>query len=170
MKKKLFIILLVLMVIYMLGSIFVEENLTKYTVYYAQRMPHGKDKHPLPFLLLEELDFLEKPKDIGYSYDTYELPVIYSKKEHLQLFPDSIRYRSIDGNRYYFSSDTHKFTGVGTKKGNFTEHSEKEFQSVNVNAVWKDIDDFLEPFIERQPKPKVNLQWLFNWRYEKRFE
>ncbi|MGV3159447.1 hypothetical protein ACEE47_09630, partial [Streptococcus pluranimalium] len=63
----------------------------------------------------------------------------------------------------------HKFTGVGTENGTFTEPSEKEFQSVNVDEVWRDIDSFLEPFIERQPKPKVNLQWLFNWRYEKRF-
>ncbi|MGV3007352.1 hypothetical protein ACEE58_11865, partial [Streptococcus pluranimalium] len=84
MKKILFIILLVLTSLYTIGNIFVEENLAKYTVYYAQRMPHAKDKHPLPFLVLEELDFLEKPKDIGYSYDTYESPIIYSDKEYLQ--------------------------------------------------------------------------------------
>ncbi|MGV3295062.1 hypothetical protein [Streptococcus pluranimalium] len=169
MKKILFIILLVLTSLYTIGNVFVEENLAKYTVYYAQRMPHAKDKHPLPFLVLEELDFLEKPKDIGYSYDTYESPIIYSDKEYLQRFSGSIKYRSFDGNRYNFSSDTHKFTGVGTENGTFTDPSEKEFQSVNVDAVWRDIDSFLEPFIERQPKPKVNLQWLFNWRYEKRF-
>ena len=168
MKKILFISLLVLTSLYTIGTIFVEENLAKYTVYYAQRMPHAKDKHPLPFLILEELDFLEKPKDIGYSYDTYESPIIYSDKEYLQRFSDSIVYRN-NRDTYFFSSTNHKFTGVGTENGIFTEPSEKEFSSVNVDAVWRDIDSFLEPFIERQPKPKVNLQWLFNWRYEKRF-
>ncbi|WP_242258318.1 hypothetical protein [Streptococcus thoraltensis] len=157
MKKKLFIILIVLSVVYMVGTIFVEENLAKYTVYYAQRMPHAKDKHPLPFLILEELDFLEKPKDIGYSYDTYESPIIYSDKEYLQRFSGSIKYRSVDGNRYNFSSDTHKFIGVGTENGTFTESNEKEFSSVNVDEVWRDIDSFLEPFIKRQPKPTINL-------------
>lgn len=169
MKKILFIILLVLTSLYTIGNIFVEENLAKYTVYYAQRMPHAKDKHPLPFLILEELDFLEKPKDIGYSYDTYESPIIYSDKEYLQRFSDSIVYRK-NQNTYFFSSDTHKFTGVGTKNGTFTEPSEKEFSSVDVDEVWRDIDSFLEPFIKRQPKPTINLQWLFNWRYEKRFD
>lgn len=144
--------------LYTIGTIFVEENLAKYTVYYAQRLPHDKDKHPLPFLVLEELDFLEKPKDIGYSYDTYESPIIYSDKEYLQRFSDSIVYRSKNNNTYDFSSTNHKFTGIGTENGIFTEPSEKEFQSVNVDAVWKDIDSFLEPFIEHQPKPKVNLQ------------
>ncbi|WP_242257699.1 hypothetical protein [Streptococcus thoraltensis] len=142
----------------------------KETIYYAQRMPHAKNKHPVPFLILEELDVLEKPKGIGYSYDTYESPIIYSKKEYLQMFSDSIKYRRVNGNRYNFSSDTHKFTGVGTKNGTFTEPSEKEFSSVDVNAVWRDIDSFLEPFIKRQPKPTINLQWLFNWRYEKQFD
>lgn len=166
---KLWLVLLSLVLIYIVGTIFVEENLAKYTVYYAQRMPHAKDKHPLPFLVLEELDFLEKPKDIGYSYDTYESPIIYSDREYLQRSSYSIMYRSESGNTYDFSATTHKFIGIGTENGTFTEPSEKEFQSVNVDAVWRDIDSFLEPFIERQPKPKVNLQWLFNWRYEKRF-
>ncbi|MGV3110697.1 hypothetical protein, partial [Streptococcus pluranimalium] len=128
---KLWLVLLSLALIYMVGTIFVEENLAKYTVYYAQRIPRAKDKHPLPFLVLEELDFLEKPKDIGYSYDTYESPIIYSDKEYLQRFSDSIVYRSKNNNTYDFSSTNHKFTGVGTENGTFTEPSEKEFQSVN---------------------------------------
>ncbi|MDY4762194.1 hypothetical protein [Streptococcus thoraltensis] len=167
---KIWLVLVSLTLLYMVGTIFVEENLAKYTVYYAQRMPHAKDKHPLPFLVLEELYFLEKPKNIGYSYDLYESHIIYSDKEYLQMFSDSIKYRSVDGNRYNFSSDTHKFTGVGTENGNFTDPNEKEFRSVNVAEVWRDIDSFLEPFIKRQPKPTINLQWLFNWRYEKRFD
>ncbi|MGV3010540.1 hypothetical protein [Streptococcus thoraltensis] len=167
---KIWLVLLLLTLLYMVGTIFVEENLAKYTVYYAQRMPHAKDKHPVPFLILEELDFLEKPKGIGYSYDTYESPIIYSKKEYLQRSSYSIMYRSQVGNTYDFSSTSHKFIGIGTDKGTFTKPNEKEFKSVNVDEVWRDIDSFLEPFIKRQPKPTINLQWLFNWRYEKRFD
>ncbi|MFV8064711.1 hypothetical protein ACMZ60_01680 [Streptococcus pluranimalium] len=166
---KLWLVLLSLALLYMAGTIFVEENLAKYTVYYAQRLPHAKDKHPLPFLVLEELDFLEKPKDIGYSYDTYESPIIYSDTGYLGRASYALMYRASSGQTYSFSETTHKLITTSTKEGTFTELSEKEFSSVDVDAVWRDIDSFLEPFVERQPKPKVNLQWLFNWRYEKRF-
>ncbi|MGV3010538.1 hypothetical protein [Streptococcus thoraltensis] len=170
MKKKLFIILIVLSVVYMVGTIFVEENLAKYTVYYAQRMPHAKDKHPVPFLILEELDFLEKPKGIGYSYDTYDSPVMYSNKGYLGRSSYALMYRASSGQTYSFDEINHKLMVTSTKEGTFTKPNEKEFRSVNVDEVWRDIDSFLEPFIKRQPKPTINLQWLFNWRYEKRFD
>ena len=32
------------------------------------------------------------------------------------------------------------------------------------------IRDIVQPIIDVQPKPKINLQWIFNWIYEEEFK
>lgn len=169
--KKLIISLVALSVLVIAGTIFVEENLAKYTVYYAQHLPHKKGRHPVPILILENLDWLEQPSDIGYEYDTYEAPIIYSDKEYIQRSSEAIVYSDKKNNYYHFSSKNDKLTGLSIyeKDSTYTDPNSKEFKAVNQEKVWKEIDTFLEPLVKAQPRPKIDLQWLFNKRYEKRF-
>ncbi len=171
MTKKIIVSLVSLFIVFIGITIYTEENLSKYTVYYAQHLPHSKNQHPVPIIILENIDSIPNLKSKIYKFDSSEAPIIYTDKQYLQLFTDSIIFDDVDNKSYDFSIKNGKLTSLSISEKNttYTNPNSKEFKAVNQKAIWQKIDRYLEPIVKGQPKPKVNLQWLFNKRYEKRF-
>lgn len=38
------------------------------------------------------------------------------------------------------------------------------------NEALMTITEIIDPIVKAQPKPKINLQWLFDWKYKDRFQ
>lgn len=71
----------------------------------------------------------------------------------------------MDGNVYISHEDIYY---VFIKNMDFkyvmdSNYIELDIEKVDKKAVINDIKTFLSPIIEAQPKPKINLQWLFNF-------
>lgn len=175
MNKKIALVMIgLLFIVIMAASAFIEGNLIDYSVYYASHLPHRKGRHPAPILILENvegLEYFDKQRDPNYEFDFDGAPRISNDKYGLTLFTDGIVFVE-----YSTPSTDYKFGAREKLHSVFSYNKEKtKMTSIDINQVnrkqlWKKIDNFLKPFIDNQPKPKINLQWLFNMRYENRFK
>ena len=145
-------------------SLFSFFNLKYHSVYYAQHIPHKEGTDPDVIMLMENMGWAYTPEIDGISYDedgTYaitrekgtESSVLGFSDGTLVFYPDS-------GESYLFDR-------------NFSiQHAfDKRYHKIKYNQrkVLKEIRETVQPVIDEQPKPLINLQWLFNLLYQSRF-
>ena len=78
--RKIFRILLVLLVIVLVFSLYVDYNLRRYSIWYAQHMPHFKDSDPVLVMTVKNIKWINKPNIVeleNYTYDLDGNPQIY---------------------------------------------------------------------------------------------
>ena len=79
----------------------------------------------------------------------------------------------INGNIYFLNhietlyslDENYKISFVRKK-----DQSDVSLRKVNEKRVKQEMRDILQPIIDVQPKPKVSLQWVFNWMYGDHFK
>ena len=145
-------------------SLFTFFNLKYHSVYYAQHIPHKEGTEPDIVMLMENNGWIYTPELDGINYDedgTYaitrekgtESSVLGFSDGTLVFYPDS-------GESYIFNR-------------NFSIQAafDKRYHKIKYNQrkVLKEIRETVQPVIDAQPKPFVNLQWLFNLLYRSRF-
>ena len=144
-------------------SLFTLFNLKYHSVYYAQHIPHKEGTEPDIVMLMENNGWIYTPELDGINYDedgTYaitrekgtESSVLGFSDGTLVFYPDS-------GESYIFNR-------------NFSIQAafDKRYHKIKYNQrkVLKEIRETVQPVIDAQPKPFVNLQWLFNLLYRSR--
>ena len=145
-------------------SLFSFFNLKYHSVYYAQHIPHKEGTEPDIVMLMENNGWIYTPEIDGISYDedgTYaitrekgtESSVLGFSDGTLVFYPDS-------GESYIFNRNF-------SLQHAFDEHYHKI--KYNQRKVQKEIRETVQPVIDVQPKPLINLQWLFNLVYQSRF-
>lgn len=171
MTKKIILSFLSILIIFVGATIYTEENLSKHTVYYAQHLPHGKERHPVPVLIMENLEIIKNPNINNYTYDFDGMPIIYNDNYSLGLFSDGLTFVNYSKlTKEYKFTKNEKLDSAFINNDSNTDSYSINLESVNQSNIWKEVDKFLKPFVDSQPKPKINLQWLFNMRYGKRFK
>ena len=145
-------------------SLFTFINLKFNSVYYAQHIPHKEGTEPDIIMLMENMGWAYTPEIEGISYDddgSYaitrekgtESSVLGFSDGTLVFYPDS-------GESYLFDR-------------NFSiQHAfDKRYHKIKYNQrkVLKEIRETVQPVIDAQAKPLINLQWLFNLIYQSRF-
>ena len=145
-------------------------NLKSNSVYYAQRTPHKAGVEPVLMEVTRNLDWIYTPdiKGIKYDYDGYRN--IYNNKygrdegaNFAYLFSEEYSYD--DGNFSLYTFDKRfKLISVWNQK---TLKSSSE--PVDVSAVKRDIYRVVQPVIDAQPEPLINLQWIYDWVNKDRF-
>ena len=145
-------------------SLFSFFNLKYHSVYYAQHIPHKDGTEPDVIMLMENMGWAYTPKIEGISYDDDGMYAITRDKgtetSILGLSGDTLYFSSASGDGYLLNRNF-------SLQDAFDEHYHKI--KYNQRKVQKEIRETVQPVIDAQSKPLINLQWLFNLIYQSRF-
>ena len=145
-------------------SLFTFINLKYHSVYYAQHIPHKEGTEPDVIMLMENNGWIYTPEIDGISYDDDGSYAITREKgtktSILDLSGDTLFFFLDSGESYMFNRNF-------SIKAAF----DKRYHNIKYNQrkVQKEIRETVQPVIDAQPKPLINLQWLFNLIYQSRF-
>ena len=145
-------------------SLYAYSNLKYYSVYYAQQMPHKEGTEPDLVMLIENMGSIYTPKIEGIRYDDDGMNSIARNVEGREsIFSASGEYLM-----FHSSTDDHYlFDRVFRIQSSFDKHyNDIEF---NQQLVLNEIRETVQPVLDVQSKPLINLQWLFNKKYQDRF-
>ena len=145
-------------------SLYAYSNLKYYSVYYAQQMPHKEGTEPDLVMLIENMSSIYTPEIEGIRYDDDGMNSIARNIEGMEsIFSasgDYLMFHSVTDNHYLFNK-------AFRIQSAFDEHyNDIEF---NQQLVLDEIRETVQPILDVQPKPRINLQWLFNMKYQDRF-
>ena len=145
-------------------SLFTFINLKFNSVYYAQHIPHKEGTEPDIIMLMENMGWAYTPEIEDISYDDDGMYAITrnkgTKTSILGLSGDTLYFSSASGDDYLLNRNF-------SVQHAFDEHYHKI--KYNQRKVQKEIRETVQPVIDAQPKPLINLQWLFNLIYQSRF-
>ena len=144
-------------------------NLKKNSVYYAQHTPHSERVEPVLMEVVSNLDCSDTP-DNGISYDCDGYRNIYNnlnskQEEEYFAYNFSGEYRYYDGESWIYIFDE-KFQLLRVFNAKTLEYSDG---SVDISAVKRDIFRVVQPVVDAQPEPFINLQWVYDWVNKDRF-
>lgn len=153
----------------------INYNLKSNSVYYAQHTPHKKGTEPVLMMLIDNLGDIYTPDDlktIGYDFDGGPAILTYDKdgKQLGFLSPLCLHgkkgYMVDAGNISFDFDDSFRLLNVrnpndGYKKLDINKYNEQDIK--------KDIYKSVQPLIDAQSKPWINLQWLFDIVYHDKF-
>ena len=145
-------------------SLFTFINIKFNSVYYAQHIPHKEGTEPDIIMLMENMGWAYTPEIDGISYDDDGSYAITREKGTKTSILD------LSGDTFYFfsgSGESYLFNRNFSIQDAFDEHYHKI--KYNQRKVKKEIRETVQPVIDEQPKPLINLQWLFNLIYQSRF-
>ena len=144
-------------------SLYAYSNLKYYSVYYAQQMPHKEGTEPDLVMLLENMGSIYTPKIEGIRYDDDGGNAIIDTKNNFVL---SETMGNFSYHKYHFSvgfDSTFRLHHVSDFTG------EQPKREIHEDEIKQEIREVFAPVIDAQPKPRINLQWLFNKKYQDRF-
>jgi zinc transporter ZupT len=145
-------------------SLFTFINLKFNSVYYAQHISHKEGTEPDVIMLMENMGWAYTPEIDGISYDDDGMYAITRNKgterSILGLSGDTLYFSSASGDGYLLNRNF-------SLQDAFDEHYHKI--KYNQRKVQKEIRETVQPVIDAQSKPLINLQWLFNLIYQSRF-
>ena len=145
-------------------SLFIFINLKFNSVYYAQHIPHKEGTEPDIVMLMENNGWIYTPELDGISYDkdgTYAITRNKGTKTSILGFSDgTLVFYPDSGESYIFY-----------RNFSIQDAFDKRYHKIKYNQrkVQKEIRETVQPVIDVQPKPLINLQWLFNLIYKNRF-
>ena len=145
-------------------SLFTFFNLKYHSVYYAQHIPHKEGTEPDIVMLMENNGWIYTPELDGISYDEDGMYAITREKgtktSILGLSGDTLYFSSASGDGYLLNHDFSIKAAL-----------DKRYHKIKYNQrkVHKEIRETVQPVIDAQPKPFINLQLLFNLIYQSRF-
>ena len=139
-------------------------NIKFNSVYYAQHIPHKEGTDPDVIMLMENMGWAYTPEIEGISYDDDGMYAITREKgtktSILGLSGDTLYFSSASGDGYLLNNDF-SIKAALDKRYHKTKYNQRK--------VLKEIRETVQPVIDVQPKPLINLQWLFNLIYQSRF-
>ena len=144
-------------------SLFIFINLKFNSVYYAQHIPHKEGTEPDIIMLMENKGWAYTPEIDGISYDDDGTNAIINTKSKSFLTKSLGSFLYDKDNMTVGFDSTFRFEDVSY----FSEEA-KRIQ-VNESKIKREIREDFSPIMKAQPKPLINLQWLFNLIYQSRF-
>ena len=144
-------------------------NLLSNSVYYAQRMPHKEGTEPDLVMLIENMGEIYTPKMEGIRYDD-------DGANYIENSIDSSGYPTSFGefNGGYHYSDKNDVSYKFNKNFELEWALDKDYKKIDLATIDEtkikgEIRETLKPILDLQSKPLINLQWLFNKKYQDRF-
>ena len=145
-------------------SLFSFFNLKYHSVYYAQHIPHKEGTEPDIVMLMENNGWIYTPEIDGISYDedgTYAITREKGTESSVLVFSDgTLVFYPDSGESYIFN-----------RNFSLQDAFDEDYHKIKYNQrkVQKEIRETVQSVIDAQPKPLINLQWLFNLIYQSRF-
>ena len=168
MKKFLIVLSLFLIII---GSIYIyiQYNLARYSVYYASHMPRQEETRPELVMALENSYFIDKPNTENVQFYEGDSQTIYLNKDAYFTKDYKGYYIRVEKQKelYFYNTDL-----TGKLISYFSPDDKQKPKSLNRKTL-QEIEDILnsatEDLIKVQKIPFINLQKLFNQKYESTF-
>ena len=168
--RKIFRILLVLLVIGLVFSLYVDYNLRRYSIWYAQHMPHSKDSDPVLVMTVKNIKWINKPKIAeleNYTYDLDGNPQIYVdiNEDHIVTLSSDDGVWVINNENgeeiHYSFGKNGQMDWESNVKENVTEKEEQKGRDL--------VYSIIQPYIDNSWYPILNLQFIFNTVYYDQF-
>ena len=172
--KKIIIRVFIFIAILLFITAFCFENIKRNSVYYAKNTPHKEGTEPVLMMVVDNLDWIYNPevKTLKYDFDGNHCVQFYTSKGKYKGFIGS---SCVDDKKRYMYDDEERAIWLildcnfnpeiahndGDEKIQITKLDNKEIKQKLYNN--------LQPIIDAQRKPKVNLQWLFDIVYKDKF-
>ncbi|RLK63062.1 hypothetical protein D3H64_06390 [Atopobacter sp. AH10] len=170
MKKKFVMASIMVVVVISILVGYSYANLKSNSVYYAKNTPHKKGVEPVLMLLVDNLDWIYNPELEGIEYDFDGGNVIYNNNYKSEDVP---WFASHYGKEYHYGSNDYKSYSFNS---NFEltycrdrREGKVDIKNIDVKKVKRDIYKIFQPVINKQTKPLINLQWLFDRIYRAKF-
>ena len=182
MKKKLIIATILIIFIsfgwFAYTNLYPDQNLRRYSVYYAHNMEHKEGTHPEMAMALENIKAIRTPASRGIGYDYDGLAKVYNERnKNNGIVPwicatyaqknTEYLYVSHDNNSYIFNADftlkivyNHDSANLDPEKSDIDEEE-------LYKEVYNNFGFLVEANVNR--KPLINMQKEFNKKYYKRF-
>ena len=144
-------------------SLFTFFNLKYHSVYYAQHIPHKEGTEPDLVMLVENMGWIYTPEIDGIRYDDDGTNAIINTKSKSYLTKSLGSFLYDKDNMTIGFDSTFRFEDVSY----FSEEAKRT--KVNESKIKREIRKDFSPIMKVQPKPLINLQWLFNLIYQGRF-
>ena len=164
MQKRIILGIFVGLLTVLCMSLYTYCNLKFNSVYYAQHIPHKEGTEPDIIMLMENKGWAYTPEIDGISYDddgSYSITREKGTKTSvLDLSGDTLFFFLDSGESYLLN-----------RNFSIQDAFDKRYHKIKYNQrkVLKEIRETVQPVIDAQPKPLINLQWLFNLIYKSRF-
>ncbi len=167
MKKKLLTVLILTFLCLSLwgfGKLYVAYNLSHYAGYYVQQLPRKEGTNPEMVIVLRHLNDIEKPTTNNLSYDfDGNGAILLANSVTLSQGINILLWNQNENKKYTFNN-------LGEFSFYYTNNiGEKKYDSQYQKEAELLLDKILPPILEAQPKPKINLQNLFNEKYFEQF-
>lgn len=149
-------------------SVYAYSNLKYYSVYYAQQMPHKEGTEPDLVMLIENMGSIYTPKIEGIRYDDGRNFI--ENSTNLTGKPTNFD-EFVGGYGYSDQNDvTYKFNKNFSLEWAIDKHYKKiDIATIDETKIKGEIRETVQPVLDVQSKPLINLQWLFNMKYQDRF-
>ena len=150
-------------------SLYAYNNLKYYSVYYAQQMPHKEGTEPDLVMLLENMGSIYTPKIEGIRYDDDGRNFIENstnmigKPTNFSEFDGGYSYRDQNDVAYKFGKNFSLEWAMNKK------YEKIDLTTIDEKKIKQGIRETVQPVLDVQSKPLINLQWLFNKMYQDRF-
>ena len=144
-------------------SLYAYSNLKYYSVYYAQHMPHKEGTEPDLVMLIENMGSIYTPKIEGIRYDDDGGNAIENTKSETVLSDAMGNFLYLKYHITIGFDSTFRLHHVSDFTG------EQPKREIHEDEIKQEIREVFAPVIDGQPKPRINLQWLFNMKYQDRF-
>ena len=145
-------------------SLFTFINIKFNSVYYAQHIPHKEGTEPDIIMLMENMGWAYTPEIEGISYDddgSYAITREKGTKTSVLSFTNGTLFFFLDSGESYLFDRNFSIQHAFDKRYHTIKYNQRKVQ--------KEIRETVQPVIDEQPKPFINLQWLFNLIYQSRF-
>ena len=142
-------------------------NLLSNSVYYAQRMPHKEGTEPDLVMLIENMGEIYTPKIEGIRYDDGGNFI----ENSIDSSGNPTSFGEFDGGYSY--SDKNDVSYKFNKNFELEWALDKDYKKIDTATIDEkkikgEIRETLKLILDVQSKPVVNLQWLFNMKYQDR--
>ena len=150
-------------------SLYAYDNLKYYSVYYAQQMPHKEGTEPDLVMLIENMWWIYTPEIEGIRYDDDGRNFI---ENSTNLTGKPTNFDELIGGYGY--SDQNDVTYKFNKNFSLEWAIDKDYKKIDLTTIdekkiKQGIRETVQPVLDVQSKPLINLQWLFNKMYQDRF-
>ena len=171
MVKKIFLSVFVVVLVGVVWFGYGALNLKKNSVYYAQHTPHREGVEPVLMEVTRNLDWIYTPDIKGIKYDYDGSRTIYNENyqdgEKLAIFSFSSdpRYLYCSEKFIIYAFDDHfkLLSAIDRKEGKIS------IKEINHTELIREMYRVVQPVIDAQPEPFINLQWVYDWVNKERF-
>ena len=144
-------------------------NLLSNSVYYAKQMPHKEGTEPDLVMLIENMWWIYTPEIEGIRYDDDGRNFIENstnltgKPTNFDEFAGGYGYSDQNDVSYKFDKNFELEWALDK------EYKKIDTATIDETKIKGEIRETLKPILDVQSKPLINLQWLFNKKYQDRF-